>query len=118
LCVKLRFQLFTDGRYVLRRDSALQAHSIERRPGATAVSQAADHAAGILEAWSSSDKERLAAALSEAAAPAATPPPDWHEGERAELLAEAVADLRAMLAFTSAQGAAVPLRLLQHLAAR
>lgn len=94
----------------------MQAHPVARRPGETAVSQAANHAAGILEAWSSSDKERLAAALIAAAAPATAPPPDWHESERAELLAEAAADLRAMLAFT-AQGAAVPLRLLQHLAA-
>jgi len=95
----------------------MEAHSVARRPGATTVSPAADRAAGILEAWGSSDKQRLAAALIAASLAAAAPPPDWHEGERAELLAEAAADLRAMLAFTGAQGAAVPLRLLQHLAA-
>lgn len=95
----------------------MDAHSVARRPGMTAVSQTADHAAGILEAWNSSDKQRLAAALLAASVAAGAPPPDWHEGERAELLAEAAADLRAMLAFTSARAAAVPLRLLQHLAA-
>jgi hypothetical protein len=89
---------------------------VVNQPHAPAVSPAAHQAAGILAAWSSSDKERLAAALTAAAAPVAAPPPDWHESERAELLAEAASDLRAMLAFKSATEAAVPLRLLKHLA--
>jgi hypothetical protein len=88
-----------------------------RPPGVDTVSSAARSAAGILEAWNSSDRERLAAALAAAATAAAHPPPDWHECERAELLADAAADLRAMLAFTRTGGAAVPLRLLEHLAA-
>ena len=50
------------------------------------------------------------------AAPASPTPPDWHEQERTELLAEAASDLRAMLAFTRTKGAAVPLRLIEHLA--
>jgi hypothetical protein len=81
-----------------------------------AASPAACRAAGILEAWDSGDRERLASELSAAAGIPAQPPPDWHEHERMELLADAAADLRAMLAFTGAKGAAVPLRLLKHLA--
>jgi hypothetical protein len=86
------------------------------QPDTPAVSVVAHQAAGILEAWSRSDKERLGAALTAAAAPPAAPPPDWHERERAELLAEAASDLRAILAFKSGSEAAVPLRLLKHLA--
>lgn len=87
-----------------------------RPPAALAASLAARRAVRILEAWDSGDRAQLAAELTQAATPGAKPP-DSHEGERAELLAEAAADLRAMLAFAGAGGAAVPLRLLRHLAA-
>ena len=85
-------------------------------PCVAAAAPAAFHAAGILEAWKNGDRERLAAALAAAAAAPAQPPPDWHESERLELLADAAAELRAILAFGRGTGAAVPLRLLKHLA--
>jgi hypothetical protein len=95
----------------------LGTHCLASRPGTADESPVARQAAGILEAWDRGDRERLAAALATASLAAAKPPPDWHERERAELLADAAADLRAMLAFTGATRAAVPLRLLKHLAA-
>jgi len=68
-----------------------------------------------LEAWKSGDKRKLAAELAAAAGMDDKPPPGGLERERTELLVAIAADLRAMLAFTCTKGAAVPLRLLQHL---
>lgn len=88
-----------------------------RSPEADTVSPVARCAAGILEAWESGDKQQLAAELAVAAGMDAKPPPGGLERERTELLVAIAADLRAMLAFTRTKGAAVPLRLLQHLTA-
>jgi hypothetical protein len=75
---------------------------------------AAQCAAGILQAWCGNHRERLNASLAMAAA--AEPSGDPHECERADLLAGIAANMRDMLASGRTDGSAVFLNLLRHLA--